>query len=71
MTLLHTILLVVASVCAVAYVLCVIRPHVRAVRQEAGRVAGLLSHTPQEMDVGSHTRHVLRLYGMQDAGPQK
>lgn len=59
---LHIILMVVTVVLVLWFYVLVVRPHVRKVRREAVAVAGLLSHTPREMDVVSHVRGVLRQY---------
>jgi len=66
--LIHTILLAATAVLAVVYGLFWVRPHCRKVRQEAAKVAGLLSHVPQELDVASHTRHVMRAHAHTHAG---
>jgi len=59
-SLLHTVLLAVTCVLVVLYALALLRPYVKKVKREAVRVAGLLSHVPQEMDVGHHARAVMR-----------
>lgn len=56
---LHIVLLAIAVALVVGIYQGGVRPYVREVRQEAVAVAGLLSHTPREMDVMSHVRGVL------------
>ncbi|KXZ46278.1 hypothetical protein GPECTOR_45g148 [Gonium pectorale] len=54
--LLHTVLLVITIVFFVLYGIFLLRPYGGAVEREAGRLAGLLSHVPAEMDVAGHVR---------------
>lgn len=59
----QTILLVASILLVATYLLLFVRSHVRGVRREAVRVAGLLSHVPQDVDVMYHVRCVLKAHG--------
>jgi len=57
----HIALLVVTLALAVGYVYWVTKPYVAGIKREASYVAGLLSHTPKELDVTSHLRGALKV----------
>jgi Zn-dependent protease with chaperone function len=57
---LHIILLCVTLGLVGGYVLLLLRPLQRQVEADAGRVAGLLSHVPPEVDVEAVVRGVMR-----------
>jgi hypothetical protein len=65
---LHVVLLCVTLGLVAGYALLLFRPLVRQVRLDAGRVAGLLSHVPPEVDVEAAVRGVVRGKGAGAAG---
>lgn len=60
---LHLLMLITMVVLEVVYVLLVLRPYLALHRTEAVKVAGIMSHVPQEIDVAGHTRRVISRVG--------
>ena len=63
-TLLHIILLILTLLMLLAYVFLMLRPYIRNIEREVTRMAGMLSHVPNEMDVAAHGKKVLRKAGL-------
>lgn len=64
---LQLILLILSMLLSAAYLYFVLRPYLALQRDEAVKVAGLISHVPNEIDVTSHVKRVLRHAGSQAA----
>lgn len=57
---LQLILLIILVCIIFLYILFVLRPYLALHHAEVFKVAGFVSHTPQEVDIHSHVRRVLR-----------
>jgi hypothetical protein len=64
---LQLVLLILSVLLSAVYLVFVLRPYLALQRDEAVKVAGLISHAPNEIDVTSHVKRVLRQV---QAGPQ-
>ncbi len=59
-SLLQIILLICLSGMVVLYYYLLTRPYLKVHNEERKKVAGLLSHVPNEVDINAHTRRMLR-----------
>lgn len=59
-SLLQIILLICIAGFVILYYFLLTRPYLRVHHEEKKRIAGLLSHVPNEVDINSHTRKMLR-----------